>query len=85
MKKSDFVFEEDFAIAVVCDDCGERSEDEEFLDDLICPECGGILVTETSHEGESCAICDRGLDSWDDVYRNVNDFSLICSDCYEKL
>jgi len=47
-KTNDFVFEEDFIISAECEDCGHYTEDEDDFDND-CPECGGNLINETSH------------------------------------
>ena len=82
-KKKDFIFEEDFLISAECEDCGYLTEDE---DEVSCPECGGDLINETSHEDCTCAICGGHLDMWEDAYRNREDTDiLICKECYAEL
>lgn len=84
-KAEDFTFEEDFIISAECEECGYRTEDENEFD-YDCPECGGTLINETSHEDFRCAICNHHIDMWDDVYRhNENSEIMICKDCYEDL
>lgn len=82
-KAKDFDFEEDFLISAECEECGFVTDDEDCIK---CPECGGYLINETSHEDCSCAICNHHIDMWEDAYIHKNDSDvLICKDCYEEL
>jgi len=85
INKSNLEFEEDSIIYIECDDCGTICEDEEFFDEEICPECGGMLLITTSHEGCECAKCGTTLDCWQSAYRDVVEGFLICEHCYNKL
>lgn len=85
MKKSDFVYEEDFIISAECEECGHYTEDENDFDNG-CPDCGGNLINSTSHEEMRCAICNGHVDMWEDVYRSTEDSDVvICTSCYEDL
>lgn len=83
--QKDFIFEEDFILSAECEDCGHVTDNENEFD-RDCPECGGYLINETSHEGESCSICNHTIDMWEDAYRHRDDHeTLICKNCYEDL
>ena len=84
-KTSDFIFEEDFIISAECEDCGWRTDNEDDFD-YDCPECGGSLINETSHEDCRCSICNCHIDMWEDVYRHSKEHEImICEDCYEEI
>lgn len=86
LTERDFEYEEDYAIAYECDDCGhyEDSDDEE------CPECySDVLIYETSHEGLECDLCEHIFDPWEDWYVNDSDkdtrIEHICENCHSDL
>lgn len=84
-KVKEFDFEEDFIISAECEDCGYYTEDENDFENN-CPECGGNLINETSHEDCKCSICNCRIDIWEDAYRYKKEHDiLICKECYEKL
>lgn len=95
LTERDFEYEEDYAIAYECDNCGhyEDSDDEE------CSECySDVLIYETSHEGLECDLCEHIFDPWEDWYvfdpwedwrANDSDkdtrIEHICENCYSDL
>ena len=84
-RAKDFDFEEDFIISAECEDCGYYTEDEDDFEND-CPECGGNLINETSHEDCKCSICNCRIDIWEDAYRHKTDHDiLICKKCYGNL
>ena len=83
----DFTYEEDRFIYAECDNCGAIIENEDDADahDGICPNCGGDLLNNTSHETCTCAMCGGYFDMWEDAYRHNKTNELICCECYDKL
>lgn len=78
----DYKYEEDEISGCYCGEClNECNEDDET-----CPDCGGEVILDWSHEGFECEKCGNPFECGEGAYVNIyNHDRYLCQDCYNEL